>query len=884
MPANQKRSHLGAELRAGYRTNPIGLPTARGVMLSWAVSDRVALDRSAGYTVRVWDPDDKTPPWQATTRGNTIPYAGSPIGSRVRRCWTVSAFTPEGVELVSDPATFDSGLESESEWSATWISAPSLTFRRETWDPVPLLRKVVRVQQRPTRARLYVTALGVYRLWLNGVDITAGALLRPGWTDYRQRVLHQTFDVTAHIRSDHNVIAVELAKGWYAGRVGLQRQPGLYGDQPALRVQLEDDGNLIAVSDGTWRYSYGDIMASDLLCGETHDLRQGQDGWTQTTFDDSTWDTVQERRTLDVHITPQLHHSITPFMEFPGHLVREHARGPAVFDFGQNIVGWTRLTTRTLPKADVIVRHGEILTPDDLVWRDNLRGAFQEERYTTGDSDLHVLEPRHTQHGFRYAEVWGMSPQVIDGALKLRDDTTITAIALSGGQPVAGSFECSSPELNRVAELVTWTVRDNSLEVITDCPQRDERLGWLGDAGVIAASAAYLFDLGAFLPKFARDAADAQHDDGAVPSYVPLVPPANPDGAPGWADGYVRLVHLAASRYGDLVTAAEHYSHLVRYLALVDAANPSGIRTERVGADFSDWLSLPEDAHEPPHPKYEYTGARSTSSRRVIATAHTIRSYDQLADIARLLDRQSDAERFNARATDIRLAYAKNFLDASGRIESDTQTVYAQAVGYEILRGPARAKAVARLAEKVRALGHLTTGIHGVEHIIPVLARNGHLDVAESLLFRQDMPSWNHMVRMGATTVWEKWDGISANGSMSTAEMNSFNHCALGAVGEFLFEGVAGLNARAVATAQTVVIAPVYLDRLDWARANYRSVGGTVLSSWERTEGMIRHSVHLAPGLRADYRIMPGYRIVGSDSDSLSLDSGHSEVLLERIG
>src|SRR6218665_3775573 len=313
-------------------------------------------------------------------------------------------------------------------------------------------------------------------------------------------------------------------------------------------------------------------------------------------------------------------------------------------------------------------------------------------------------------------------------------------------------------------------------------------------------------------------------------------------------------------------------------------AIPSGIRTERVGADFSDWLSLPEDAHEPPHPKYEYTGARSTSSRPVIATAHTICSYDQLADIARLLDRQSDAERFTARAADIRLAYAKNFLDASGRIESDTQTVYAQAVGYEILRGSARAKAVARLAEKVRALGHLTTGIHGVDHIIPVLARNGHLDVAESLLFRQDMPSWNHMVRMGATTVWEKWDGISADGSMSTAEMNSFNHCALGAVGEFLFEGVAGLNARAVATAQTVVIAPVYLDQLDWARANYHSVGGTVLSSWERTEGMIRHSIHLAPGLRADYQIMPGYRIIGSDSDSLSLDSGHSEVLLERVG
>lgn len=875
---------IDIQLRAAFREDALGIPAGRGIMLSWQISGDEAIDSSAGADVVVFhlDSDGESHVlWEASAvRGHTLLYAGPNLTSRTEAWFTVTLRKLDGTLVTSGATRFEIGLEDEADWTADWISAPLQDFRRETWDPAPLLRNAFHLAATPSRARLYATALGVYRVWINGTEVSTDSLLRPGWTDYRFRVLHQTYDVTALLHEGENVVAVELARGWYAGRLGLQREPALYGEQTAVRLQLEgDDGVTHAATGSAWQQSYGDIMASDLLTGEIQDLRQAQHGWNAPGFDASAWAGVIVRDDIDVMISPQPHQSPWIIEEFPGTLVRAHARGPAVYDFGQNMIGWTRIDGRTLPKADVIVRHGEKLTVDDLVWRDNLRGAFQEDRYTTGDGDRHSLEPRHTQHGFRYAEVWNLTPEIEFAALEVPEDVAVTALAITG-LPEIGRFESSDPQLNAVAEMIGWTVRDNFLEVITDCPQRDERLGWLGDAGVIAHSAADRFDTAAFIAKFVRDAADSQGDDGVIRSYVPPVPPGTDrDGAPGWADGYVRLVHLAVTRYGDLATASEHFDHIARYLAFIDEANPDGIRTERVGADFSDWLSLPEDPDEPTHPGYAYTGARSTSSRRVIATAHTIHSWDQFADIAEAIGRGKDASRARLRADELRAVYAENFLDDRGWIEGDTQTVYAQAIGYEILRGVDRDRAVARLAEKVRELGHVTVGIHGSEHIVPALARNGHADLAEMLLMREQMPSWKHMVSMGATTVWEKWDGILEDGTMSTAEMNSFNHCALGAIGEFLYEGVAGLGVRRLASTGTVRIAPVYMESLDWAAAEHTAASGRITTRWERDGDLVHHDFSAAPGLEVVYVAPEGYELIGSDT---VFGSGSHRVTVRR--
>lgn len=854
-------------LRAGFRTDPLGIPAAHGVQLSWSVSGDGTVDRGRGFDVvvartaaEIADPTAST--WSARGVDTTWTRDDEQIGARESRAWRVSAWLTDGTRIESEVGRFEIGLLAEQDWRGDWIAAPLLEHRRETWDPAPLLRSEFTVSQVPAVARCYATALGLYRLWINGTEVTEDSLFRPGWTDYRFRVLHQSYDVTGLLRPGTNTVAVTLAKGWFAGRLGLQREIEYYGERPHFRLQIEDvaaPDAPIATTDGSWRFGYGAILGTDLLYGETQDVRREPVGWKLNGFDDSAWSGV-EVGTASVPISPQPHDPVQRYREIEGVMVREHARGPVVFDFGQNVVGWTRVESSTLPKADVIVRHGEILTKDDLIWRDNLRGAFQEDRYTTGDANRHSLETAFTLHGFRYAEVWGLPSKIPHGSFEKLDDSTVTAVVVSGGQRPVGRFECSDDRLTRLASAVEWTVRDNFIEVITDCPQREERLGWLGDAGVISQTAAYHFDIAAFVRKFVQDAVDSQGEDGTIRNYVPPVPPSTfADGAPGWADGYVRLVHLAATRYGDLVTAAENYEPIARYLDFVDSNNPSGIRTERVGTDFSDWLSLPEDPSEKPHPLLAYTEAYSTSSKRVVATAHSIRSFDQAAELAALLGHGDDAKRYASRAEELRRAYRAEFIDENGRIEGDTQTVYAQAIGYAIVTGDELSAVASRLADKVREQGHVTTGIHGVEHILPALARNGYADLAAELLFRDDMPSWIHMINSGATTIWEKWNGIAPDGTLATAEMNSFNHCALGSVGEFLFETVAGLNARDTALTGTVRVDPLYVDELDWARAEYNSPSGPISSSWKREGSDVVHQLDIPPALTAHVIVPEGF-------------------------
>lgn len=857
------------------------------MLLSWSVSGTRPLDAVKGFTVTVADTADAarnvgdgSGAGISTTTGLTQPrfvFDASSLPSRTRKYWTVAATTTSGELIVSAPAWFEIGLLEESAWSAEWIAAPLNTLRRENWDPAPLFRKTFELDEPPQHARVYATALGVYRAWINGTEVTADALLRPGWTDYDTRVYHQTWDVAGLLSAGENVVAAELAKGWYAGRIGLQREIELYGAQPLLRLQLEAGAgpSIVVASGAEWRYSHGSIQSADLLSGESQDLRREQGGWTSPGFDDAEWDVV-ETVPAETKVVPQPHDHVRIHAEHEGKLVWEHGRGPAIFDFGQNLVGWTRLEAKTLPKADVIIQHGEILTPHHRVYRDNLRIAFQEDRYTTADDKLHVLEPRFTLHGFRYAEVWGLPSENPVGNYKALPGTKITAVSVDAGQETVGTFECSDDRLNALASAIQWTVRDNFIEVITDCPQREERLGWLGDAGVISRTAAYHFDIGAFVSKFVQDAEDAQGANGTIRNYAPAVPPGRAtDGAPGWADGYVRLVHLLTARYGDLSAAQRHYDSLRRYLDFVDENNPSGIRTEAVGADFGDWLSLPEDPDEPSHPGYEWTGSRSTSHLPAVDTAHTFRSYCQLAELAEWLGDSGEAQRCRSRAEEIREAYLRAFVSADGRITGDTQTVYAQAIGYGLLGEASKAAAVQRLSEKVAALGNITTGIHGVEHILPVLARNGHADLAYRMLLKDDMPSWLHMIRMGGTTIWEKWDGLADDGTLSTSEMNSFNHCALGAVGQFLFEDVAGIDASTLAWDGMVRVHPSYHRALDWAKASYQAGPGLVESAWRWAGDDIIQELDVPPLLTAEVSVPPGFVHAGSSGESVRLGPGH---------
>ncbi|WGX94805.1 alpha-L-rhamnosidase [Nocardioides sp. L-11A] len=861
-------------LLAGYRADPRGIP-ARDTMLSWTPAG------PGPYRVTVTDLDDGAATWTATSERPFVLLPAAALRPAARYTWTVDG---------SAAASFETGLD-QAGWEAAWIAAPATPFAREDYDPAPYLRAEFELAERGDRARVYATALGIYRMWVNGTEVTADALLRPGWTDYDTRVLHQTYDATDLLVEGTNTIAVLLGRGWYAGRLGLQWAPSLYGTRPAFLAQVETatgtDRRVVAGTGAGWRTAPGAVIASDLLRGEIADLRREHHGWTGAGFDDAGWSPV-ELPAPGVAVHPQPHADIRVLRAHPGVLVHQHARGPAIFDFGQNLVGWLRIESELTPGADVIVRHGEILTPDKLVYRDNLRGAFQEDRFVDDAEGRRTLEPRFGMHGFRYAEIWGLKNTNGAWHLAIPEESTVTALSMDAGQELIGSFACSDEALTAFAGAVEWTVRDNFLEVATDCPQRDERLGWLGDAGVISPTASYFFDVAAFLAKFSRDAADAQWDDGSVPSYVPVVPPGNErHGAPGWADGYVRMVSLLVRRYGDLASAEEYFDSLLRYLEFVDRENPDGIRVNAVGSDFSDWLSLPDRDDDVPHPGYAYTGAFSTSPKPVVATAHTYRSLCQVADIARRLGRDEDAARLDRRAEEVRTAYRERFVGADGRFEDATQTVYAQAIGYGLLRDEEAQRAADLLREHIEKRGYVTTGIHGVEHVLPALARHGHADLAAELLLRREMPSWLYMVERGATTVWEKWDGIRPDGSLATAEMNSFNHCALGAVGGFLFEDVLGLRLDGAVWGDGITVAPVYLTGLDWAEGAHRGPTGPVSSRWERDGARVKHLLELPATGPARFVAPAGYAIAvvdgaAADGTAIDLSGGRHELILER--
>lgn len=848
-------------LRVNGRIEPVGIP-ARAPRLSWS-----STDVSGPYVVtvsgRAQGSDGEAANsviWSTTSERPWVTYDGPALRSRARYTWTVSAVG----EVDSSEATsvWEVGLAANAEWTGDWIHGWAEEFRHESFDPCPLLRREFELgADDGASGRLYITALGLYRVWVNGVEVTADDLYRPGWTDYRQRLYHQTYAVDHLLRSGANVVAVTLAKGWYAGRLGLLREPGYYGDRPALLAQLEVGERVVVATDTGWRTSTGAITGTDLLRGESQDLRREPHGWNTVGFDDAAWP-LAVPADVEANVMPQPHDPIVQFAEVPGRLVHEHARGPLVFDFGQNLVGWTRITGCLTPNIETIVRHGEILTPDNLVYRDNLRGAFQEDRFVGSTDEPVTVEPTFTMHGFRYAEVWGLPSTTPHGKFKMTEGTSVSAVAVTGlGSPV-GSFDCSNPALTRLASNIEWTVRDNFLEAATDCPQRDERHGWLGDAGVISPTAAYFFDISAFLSKFAVDAADGQGDDGELRNYAPAVPPAVGNyGAPGWSDGFIRMLHVMVQRYGDIANAEPLFPTAQRFLDHVDRHNPDGIRRNAVGSNFGDWLSLPAHGDPARHPGFEYTGSYSTTHLPLVGTAHTYRSLVQASELATWFGLDKVADEYGVRAAEVRAAYRREFVRADAEIAPATQTAYAQAIGYGLLDDDEVRVAADRLRAAVEDIGYITTGIHGVEHILPVLAANGHADFAAELLLRDEMPSWLYMVEQGGTTIWEKWKAITPDGTLATAEMNSFNHCALGAVGRFLFEGIGGIDATTLTWTGEVEVRPVYAAGLDWARCSYDSPVGTVTSRWERSALGIEHQLEVPGGAEAIVEVPSGSQL-----------------------
>jgi alpha-L-rhamnosidase len=833
-------------LRCEYLTTPLGIDD-RAPRLSWAIESARRGARQVAYRVRVASSDERIAEgrpdfWDSgrveTDQTTHVVYAGSLLRSRDACHWRVDVWDDAGERATSPPAYWTMGLLDGRDWTATWIAAhPEVISRDEdavapTWTqpgtPV-LFRREFEIAGPVARATLYASARGVFELRANGQRIGAD-VFAPEWTDYDARFHYRTYDVTALLAAGRNAIGATLGDGWWSGFVGWQETRGRYGSlENSLLLQLEielDDGQRLTVgTDGSWTCHTGPILSSDFMMGEAYDARRERTGWDTATCASTDWLAAREVAAPAVPLVAQRSEPVQVVERLVPLTVSETAPGVFIFDLGQNIAGWVRLTLNAPTGTRVTIRHGERLSPDGTLYTDNLRRAKATDVYVCRGGGVEVFEPHFTFHGFQYVELNGL-PDAPDTA-------TITGCVVRSATPDAGTFECSHPGVNRLWLNGLWSQKDNFLSVPTDCPQRDERLGWMGDAQVFLRTATYNMDVAAFFTKWMIDVTDAQTPEGVFPDTAPRVREGENfvglgslGGSAGWADAGVIVPYTIWRVYGDRRILARHYDAMVRWVEWIASRNPDGLRLTDLANNYGDWLCLPSDTSFGTHSPMKY----------LLATSYWADDCAKLARIARDLGHETDARRFEAMFEHVRAAFQKAWLAADGRITADTQTAYLLALAFDLLPEDLRDAAVAHLVANIEALDwHLSTGFIGISHLNPQLTLAGRDDVAFRLLLQDTYPSWLYPVRHGATTIWERWNGWTEEGGFFEPSMNSFNHYSLGSVGEWLFRHVAGIELDPVASGfQRFVLRPFIGDRLTHACARYRTMHGEIVSHWTR--------------------------------------------------
>ncbi|MAT69414.1 MAG: rhamnosidase [Planctomycetaceae bacterium] len=672
-----------------------------------------------------------------------------------------------------------------------------------------------------TAATLHVAALGACDAHLNGRRVSDD-LFTPGWTDYRRRVYYRSYDVTKRIRPGLNALGAVLADGWYSGYVGWGQNRDHYGKHPRARLQLHlqfaDGSSQIVATGPDWKAAVGPTQHADFLMGETYDARLEQAGWDEPGFDAAGWDSVD----VGAEVAPEMQSHPGPAVgvirEFPPVSVTEPVAGKYVFDLGQNFAGFARLKVRGKPGQRITLRFAERLADDGTIYTTNLRDAKATDVYICRGGGVETWAPRFTFHGFQYVEIAGLDAPPGEDA--------ITGLALSSVSPRASQFECSSDALNRLYSNIYWTQRANFIDVPTDCPQRDERLGWTGDAQVYIATACLNADVEAFFAKWLIDLADAQRDDGQFPMVAPLIV-AGDDGGPAWADAGVICPVTAYEFYGNRRQLERSYDSMKRYVEFMRGRSTSELLPPAEFHCFGDWLSV--DA-ETPHD--------------VIYTAYFAQSARLLAQAARALGRVNDATDYQELYQQIRRSFAKAYVDSEGRIQGDTQCCYVLALAFDLLEDPQRQQAAARLVERIAARDdHLSTGFIGTKDLMLVLAKIGRNDVAHRLIGNETYPSWGFSIKHGATSIWERWDGWTPERGFQDAGMNSFAHYSFGAVYQWMAENIGGIQ-RLTPAYQEILIAP-QPGELTWARTAYDSVRGPISTAWQRRDGAFQLDVEI---------------------------------------
>jgi alpha-L-rhamnosidase len=711
-------------------------------------------------------------------------------------------------------------------------------------------------------AVLHISALGVFEAAINGRPVGPD-VLSPGWSAYEWRLRHRSYDV-AELLESRSVITVTVGNGWYRGRLAFAGMRGFYGQQLGLIAQLEityaDGHRELVVTDESWTASGSETIADDLYDGQIIDARRRTPGWYEVgRYTGSEWALPARVMEFDVsRLAPYLGPPVTRQEVVAPLQVWTSPSGRTLVDFGQNLVGWVRFTVRGPRGSEIRVRHAEVLENGELGVRP-LRDAQATDRFIlSGDEDF--FEPTKTFHGFRYAEVTGWPGQLTTDDLE--------AVVVHSDLDRTGQFACSNELLNKLHHNVVWGTKGNFLDLPTDCPQRNERLGWTGDIAVYAPSAAFLFDVESFLADWLADLElEQRHHDGMVPFVVPDVlkylppPPEFPDAdsTAVWSDAAVWVPWALYQAYGNPAVLAAQYESMAAHVRRV-ASLTSETGLWDTGFQFGDWLDPDAPPDEP---------ANAKADKGVVATASLYRSASIVADVATLLGHADDATAFRALASTTRDAFNAHYVAADNTVRSDCTTVYALAIVFGLLDADAEEAAGHRLRDLVAKSGHrISTGFAGTPYIHDALTRTGHLEDAYALLLQTECPSWLYMVTMGATTIWERWDSMLPDGSINPGEMTSFNHYAFGAIADWMHRTIGGL-APAEPGYTRVLVAPRPGGGLTWADTRLKTSHGTLRVAWQLTDGHLTVATELPTGVTGvlstpgaqDVELQPGRQV-----------------------
>ena len=796
-------------LKCEYLTDPMGIDV-RQPRFSWVLQHSERGQIQSAYQALVASQADllgqnKGDLWDsgkvASDESVHVVYAGRPLESGRSYFWKVRTWDTQGnASPYSLPARFDTGLLDPSDWRGKWISGAGQ------------LRKEFELTGKVVRARAYITALGYYELRLNGKKVGLN-VLDPGWTTYEKRNLYVTFDITPLLKPGKNAVGVMLGDGWAV-------PPKRYGppiitdySSPAfllqLNVELEGGKQISVVSDTTWKASQGPITGASIFDGETYDARLETPGWDGPGFDDSSWSAAQEAKAPGGVLSAQMMPPIRVVDTIVPISMTNPQPGVYVYDMGQNFTGWAKLHVRGPRGTKVCMRFAELIYDNGMINRETIRRAKAQDTYILRGEGLEIYEPRFTYHGFRYVELTGFP-----GTPSL--DTLRGRLVHTDVEPT-GSFVASKAVLNQIQKIIRWGQRTNLHSVPTDCPQRDERMGWMGDAHVTAEEAMLNFDMAAFYTNFVRDIRDVQGEDGTITDTVPHKYGSRP-ADPAWGTAYPLICWYMYEQYGDRRILEENYDGLKKYVEFLRSRADNHILRYSY---YGDWVAVEQTPGE------------------FVSAAYYFYDVDVLAKIAEALGKTDDAQSYAKLAGEIKDAFHREFFNPkTGSYANGTQTANTMALYLGLVPKDQSGRVMGNLTRDIvyRHDTHVTTGFIGVKYLFPLLTRSGRSDLAYELATQTTYPSWGYMISNGATTLWELWQNKTG------PSMNSHNHPMFGSVGAWFYQALGGINAETPGYGK-IRIQPQMARDLNWASASVETVRGTVTCSWNRSPGTVNVDV-----------------------------------------